>query len=104
MSRITYWTGRSVSVLSATLGTLLIGGTLQAQNLGLEGETGVFVTPLAYTLPSPENNLGKPSIVYPFLYSGSVIVTFTKSSVSEGAFSRLVFGYTLYVHTTAHYS
>jgi len=80
---------------------LLIGSAVQAQNLGLEGETGVFVTPLAYTVASPANNLGLPAVGYHFLDAGSVIGTFSKISVTEGAFSRIEFGYTRDAHTTA---
>jgi hypothetical protein len=75
-------------------------GTLHAQNLGLEGETGVFVTPLAYTVASPAKNLGKPVVSFHFLDHGSVVGTFSNISVTAGAFSRLEFGYTRDAHTT----
>ena len=88
-------------MLIAALGAVLLGGALQAQDLGLEGETGVFVTPLAYTVSSPSNNLGMPVLGFHFLDAGNVIGTFSKISVTEGAFGRLEFGYTRDVHTTA---
>lgn len=91
MSKLTF------PIVAALLG----GAALNAQNLGLEGETGVFVTPLAYTASSPSNNLGLPIVGYHFLDAGSVIGTFNKMSVTEGAFSRLEFGYTRDIHTTA---
>ena len=77
------------------------GALLQAQNLGLEGETGIYVVPLAYTAASPRNNLGLPVIGYHFLDAGSVIGNFSNISVTEGAFGRIEFGYTRVVHTTA---
>jgi hypothetical protein len=89
-------------LIVAVLGTALAGCTLQAQNLGLEGETGVFVTPLAYTVSSPEKGLGLPVVGFHFLDAGSVIGTFNKISVTEGAFGRLEFGYTRDVHTTGN--
>ena len=95
MSRI------SLSILSSTLVGLAGSVGLQAQDLGLEGPTGVFVTPLAYTAASPANGLGGPVIGYHFLDAGSVIGTFSKISITEGAFSRMEFGYTRDVHTTA---
>lgn len=98
MSRIIY---RLVPVLFAVVGTLLFAGAAQAQNLGLEGETGVYFTPLAYVAPSPSNSLGKPAVAFHFLDAGSVIGTFSNISVTEGAFGRLEFGYTRDVHTTA---
>jgi len=92
---------RTVSVATAILGALLLTCAAQAQNLGLEGPTGVFVTPLAYTVASPSNNIGMPSLGFHFLDGGSVIGYFSKISVTEGAFSRIEFGYTRDVHQTA---
>ena len=102
MSKGIYRAVRTVFVLSATMVPALVGGALQAQNLGLEGPTGVFVTPLAYVLRSPENNLGMPSVSYHFLDGGSVIGYFSKLSVTERAFNRIEFGYTRDIHQTAN--
>ena len=33
---------------------------IHAQNIGWEGETGVFVTPLAYTVGSPAQGISRP--------------------------------------------
>jgi hypothetical protein len=98
MSKITY---RVVFVLFAMMVDLLVGGTLQAQNLALEGETGVYITPLAYVAPSPANNFGKPAVAFHFLAAGNVIGNFSNISVTEGAFGRLEFGYTRDIHSTA---
>lgn len=54
--------------------------------------------PLAYVLKSPSNNLGMPSLGFHFLDGGDVIGYFSKISVTEGAFSRIEFGYTRDVH------
>ena len=91
----------AASVLSTTLVGLFMTCAAQAQDLGLEGPTGVFVTPLAYVLKSPSNNLGMPSVGYHFLDGGSVIGYFSKISVTDGAFDRIEFGYTRDVHETA---
>jgi hypothetical protein len=37
-----------------------------AQNIGWEGETGIFVTPLAYTAASPAAGFGLPIVAYHF--------------------------------------
>jgi len=92
---------RTTPVVAAFLGGLCMICAAQAQDLGLEGPTGVFVTPLAYTLASPSNNIGKPSIGFHFLDGGSVIGYFSKISITEGAFNRIEFGYTRDVHQTA---
>jgi hypothetical protein len=73
----------------------------QAQSLGYEGPTGVFVTPLAYTSASPANGLGKPSVSYHFLAGGPVIGDFNTISVTEGFAKRFEFGYTSEVHAGA---
>ena len=92
---------RTGSVAAAMFGGLFLTSAAQAQNLGLEGPTGVFVTPLAYTIASPSNNIGKPSLGFHFLDGGDVIGYFSKISVTAGAFNRIEFGYTRDVHQTA---
>jgi hypothetical protein len=101
MSRIIGRTTRSLALLSLAMGVLLTGQASYAQNLGLEGETGVFITPLAYTADSPAHGIGEPVVAYHFLAAGNVIGTFSNISVNEGAFGRLEFGYSRDVHTTA---
>ena len=92
---------RTASVVTVILVGLFMTCAARAQSLGLEGPTGVFVTPLAYTVASPSNNIGKPSLGFHFLDGGSVIGYFSKISVTEGAFNRIEFGYTRDVHQTA---
>jgi hypothetical protein len=70
-----------------------------AQNLGWEGETGVFVTPLAYTAPSSPVGLGLPVVAYHFLSGGSVLGDFHEVSLTEGIAKRFEFGYTRAFHT-----
>lgn len=69
-----------------------------AQALNWEGQTGVFVTPLAYTVPSADKGLGMPIIAYHYLDGGSVLGGFHNFSITAGAFHRLEFGYTRTVH------
>ena len=95
------WAVRTASAAAAILAALLTPCAAQAQNLGLEGPTGVFVTPLAYVLKSPWKNIGMPTISYHFLDGGSVIGYFSKISATAGAFNRIEFGYTRDVHQTA---
>jgi len=101
MLRERFSAARIISAVTAILAGLFMTSGVQAQNLGLEGPTGVFVTPLAYVLKSPDNNIGMPSVGYHFLDGGSVIGYFSKISVTEGAFNRMEFGYTRDVHQTA---
>jgi hypothetical protein len=69
-----------------------------AQSLNWEGQTGVFVTPLAYTAASPKNNAGKPVVAYHYLGAGPVLGEFHTASVTEGLFGRAEFGYTRTFH------
>ncbi len=75
----------------------------QAQSLGYEGPTGVFVTPLAYTSASPANGLGKPSVSYHFLAGGPLVGDFSTVSVTEGFAKRFEVGYTSEVHAGGSY-
>jgi hypothetical protein len=83
-------------VLLALVFTL--AGIAPAQSLNWEGQTGVFVTPLAYTAASPANNVGKPIVAYHFLDAGPVLGDFHTASVTEGLFGRVELGYTRVFH------
>ena len=72
--------------------------TAQAQSLGYEGPTGVFVTPLASTAASPAKGLGQPSVAYHFLAAGPIVGDFSTVSVTEGFAKRFEFGYTHEIH------
>jgi hypothetical protein len=71
----------------------------QAQSLGYEGPTGVFVTPLASTAASPAHGLGAPVIAYHVLAGGPVIGDFNTVSITEGFAKRIEFGYTREDHS-----
>ncbi len=81
---------------------LVLGGwsSAWAQALNWEGQTGVFVTPLAYVVPSNTNGLGIPVVAYHYLSGGSVLGGFNQVSITEGAWRRLEFGYTRDIHSS----
>ena len=70
---------------------------LRAQALGWEGETGVFVTPLAYTA-SAEGQKIHPVVAYHFFNAGSVIGDFHEVSTEVGLGKRFEVGYTHEFH------
>jgi hypothetical protein len=70
-----------------------------AQQLGWEGETGVFVTPLAYTVATPKHTFALPVVAYHFLNAGSVIGRYSQLSITSGYAKRLEFGYTRTIHS-----
>jgi hypothetical protein len=74
------------------------GSVTSAQSLNWEGQTGIFVTPLAYTLPSPQRGLGLPAVAYHYLDAGQVLGGFHQASITIGAFGRVELGYTRDFH------
>lgn len=68
------------------------------QSLNWEGQTGVFVTPLAYTADS-KTGFGKPIVAFHFLNGGSVLGDFYTASITVGALGRTEFGYTRSFHS-----
>ncbi len=96
--RVIFQTGNVCPVLLLFI-LLVLGftGPLQAQSLGWEGETGVFVTPLAYTVQA-EGKTVQPVVGYHYFNAGSVIGDFHEVSATAGVANRLEFGYTHEIH------
>jgi hypothetical protein len=78
-------------VIVVVFGLTAIGN---AQGLNGEGVTGPFLTPYAYTQPSPARGLGQPTFAFHYLAAGPVIGDYSMSSFTVGAFKRAEFGYT----------
>jgi hypothetical protein len=89
---------RTQHLIPAVLALALGAGIASAQSLNWEGQTGVFVTPLAYTAAAPKDNVGKPIVAYHYLGAGPVLGEFHTASVTEGLFGRAEFGYTRVFH------
>lgn len=90
---------RATSAALVGLGVLLApGGAGLAQSLNWEGQTGVFITPLAYTAASPKNGIGKPGVSYHYLDAGDVLGGFHTAAVTVGVLGRTEFGYTRTFH------
>ncbi|MBS1812872.1 MAG: DUF3034 family protein [Acidobacteria bacterium] len=65
-----------------------------AQGLNWEGQTGAFITPFAYTSPSPADGIGHPNVAFHYLNTGSVIGNNFQGSITVGLMGRAEFGYT----------
>jgi hypothetical protein len=78
---------------------LLMGFTsiLHAQAMGWEGETGVFVTPLAYTASAPGEKL-HPVVGYHYFNAGPMVGQYHEASIEVGIGQRLELGYTHEYH------
>ena len=86
-------------VVPALLLSLSLGASrMEAQSLGYEGPTGIFVTPLALTAASPAKGVGVPSVSYHFLAGGPIIGDFSTVSVTVGFAKRFEIGYTREIH------
>src|SRR5580704_4648857 len=72
--------------------------TAFAQSLNWEGQTGVFVTPLAYSVSTGDARLSLPVVSYHYLSAGPVLGGFHQVSITMGAFNRVEFGYTGNLH------
>jgi hypothetical protein len=68
------------------------------QSLNWEGQTGVFVTPLAYTVPSADKGVTLPVVAYHYLDAGPVLGGFHQVSITAGALDHLEFGYSRDLH------
>lgn len=79
--------------LALSIIALATAPSSNAQDLGWEGETGIFVTPLAYTA-NAENQKVHPVVAYHYLNAGSVIGDFHQASVTVGFRKRFELGYT----------
>ena len=66
----------------------------KAQSLNWEGQTGAFVTPFAYTSPSPGGGVGLPAVSFHYLDGGNVLGGFYEVSGTVGFLKRFEAGYT----------
>jgi hypothetical protein len=90
---------RGLGVTLAVLCIVIMGQPATfGQSLNWEGQTGVFVTPLAYSVSSGDAPLSLPVVSYHFLDAGPVLGNFHQVSISMGAFNRVEFGYTGNLH------
>lgn len=97
MSNLRYCT--RIIVLNLIAAAILVSASgLWAQNLNEEGQTGIFFTTFAYTVPSPKGGIGKPVLAYHYLAAGEVIGDFHTASVTMGLMERVELGYTRNFH------
>jgi Protein of unknown function (DUF3034) len=71
---------------------------VSAQSLNWEGQDGIFVTPLAYTVPGTPKGFSIPTVAYHYVNAGEVLGGFHQVSITEGVFDRVEFGYTRNFH------
>ena len=104
----TAWSKRNVKMknflarpaaLAAVAISLFVCGTVSAQHLTLEGQTGGFLTPTAYVVFSAKGSVfSHPAIGFHFINTSAVIGNVETFSITEGFANRAEAGYTRSVH------
>src|SRR5580704_18161607 len=93
------WFTGNLTIMAAIIVIACAGSTPTfAQSLNWEGQTGVFVTPLAYSVSTGNATLSIPVVSYHYLNAGPVLGGFHQVSITMGAFNRVEFGYTGSLH------
>lgn len=92
--------GRMVAAAFLLLAVFALApAALHGQTLNLEGQTGGFIIPGAYTVPSDTGHKwSAPSLSFHYLKAGSTVGSFYISSVTEGYGNWAEFGYTRNSH------
>lgn len=85
---------RLPSFLASLALLIALSAGAMAQGLNWEGQTGAFITPFAYTSPSPADGIGRPNVAFHYLNTGSVIGNNFQGSVTIGFLGRTELGYT----------
>jgi len=87
-------------VCSALAVSLAAPAVVVAQHLNLEGQTGGFITPTAYVVPSEKGQiLSHPAVGYHFIDASAVIGNIQTASITEGIANRAEVGYTRSFHS-----
>jgi hypothetical protein len=74
---------------------------LHAQSLTIEGQTGGFITPTAYVVPTSKGRIFSfPAVGYSFINANNVIGNIHTISILEGIANRAELGYTRSIHQT----
>lgn len=92
------WFQHAASMAFVVSLVLTFTPVVHAQALGWEGETGVFVTPLAYTASAAGQKL-HPVVAYHYFNAGPVVGQFQEASIEVGIGQRLELGYTHEFHS-----
>jgi hypothetical protein len=91
------WFQYTVSLTFVVALFMRFAPALHSQALGWEGETGVFVTPLAYTASAAGQKL-HPVVSYHYFNAGPVVGQFHEASIEIGIGKRFELGYTHEYH------
>jgi hypothetical protein len=89
----------SVSFILPILAALVLVPQANAQSLTMDGESGIFLQPLADVVPSPQHKFGRPTVSFHAVDAGPVAGNYINIGIEEGFGNWLEFGYTRSNHT-----
>jgi hypothetical protein len=87
------------SFCSLILAALFLLPRANAQSLTMDGESGIFLQPLADVVPSPPRKFGGPTVSFHAVDAGPVAGDYINIGIEEGFGNWLEFGYTRSNHT-----
>jgi Protein of unknown function (DUF3034) len=90
---------KPISVAAVVLAALFFSQRMQAQSLSMDGESGIFLQPLAEVVPAPEHKFGGPTVSFHAVDAGPVAADYINVGVEEGFGNWLEFGFTRAQHT-----
>jgi len=90
---------KRVSFFLPLLAALVLLPRANAQSLTMDGESGIFLQPLADVVPSPQHKFGGPTVSFHAVDAGPVAGNYINVGVEEGFGNWLEFGYTRSNHT-----
>ena len=90
---------KSVSFILPILAALVLVPRANAQSLTMDGESGIFLQPLADVVPSPQHKFGGPTVSFHAVDAGPVAGNYINIGIEEGFGNWLEFGYTRSNHT-----
>lgn len=88
-----------ISVVALILSALFCMPRADAQSLTMDGESGIFLQPIAEVVPSPQNKFGGPTLSLHAVGAGPVAGVYVNLGVEEGFGNWLEFGFTRAQHT-----
>lgn len=90
---------KHISVAVLIFAGLLFSQSIQAQSLNMDGQSGIFLQPMADVVPSPEHKFGGPTLSFHAVDAGPVAADYINVGVEEGFGNWLEFGFTRAQHT-----
>ena len=90
---------KCVSFITVILAALFVPARATAQSLTMDGESGIFLQPMAEVVPSPQNKFGGPTLSFHAVNAGPVAADYINTGIEEGFGNWLEFGYTRNFHT-----